>query len=110
MPTVTATCLHRHFKLKPDRKIPHPSILRSPADSTSSLISRLVGYYRFFFLYFICFWVLTVFTNVQKNKVTNSMCLYLTQTYYTNKNTLKYTTGQRNRNKKKKEASLDCNE
>ena len=47
----------------------------------------------------------------KKNKVTNSTCLkvYLTQTYYTNKNTLNYTTGQRNRNKKKKEASLDCN-
>ena len=24
---------------------------------------------RFFFLYFICFWVLTVFTNVQKTKL-----------------------------------------
>ena len=33
---------HRHYKLKPGRKIPHPSILRSPADCTSSLISRLV--------------------------------------------------------------------
>ena len=36
---------------------------------------------EFFFLYFICFWVLTVFTNVQENKITNSTCLkvYLTQ-------------------------------
>ena len=65
----------------------------------------------FFFLYFICFWVLTVFTNVQKQSYKFYVHkIYLTQTYYTNKNTLHYTTRQKNRNKKKKEASLNCNE
>ena len=64
-----------------------------------------------FFLYFICFWVLTVFTNVQKQSYKFYVHkIYLTQTYYTNKNTLYYTTGQKNRSKKKKEASLNCNE
>ena len=65
----------------------------------------------FFFLYFISFWVLTVFTNVQKQSYKFYVHkIYLTQTYYTNKNTLYYTTGQKNRNKKKKEASLNWNE
>ena len=90
-----------------------PIVRRSRSLFVLSLNDNLLWgvFFFFFFLYFICFWVLTVFTNVQKNKVTNSTCLkvYLTQTYYTNKNTLNYTTGQRNRNKKKKEASLDCN-
>ena len=64
------------------------------------------------FFVFYLFLGFNSFYKCTKNKVTNSTCLkvYLTQTYYTNKNTLNYTTGQRNRNKKKKEASLDCNE
>jgi len=50
-----------------------------------------------FFLYFICFGVFTVFTNIQKLRYKFYMHkIYLTQTYYTNRNTLYYTTGQKN--------------
>ena len=77
-------------------------MVKSVIDGDLAVASRRFDF--FFFLYFICFWVLTVFTSTQDTSQI-STCInlhYTTLLHKENTTTLDYENKRKERNKEKK--------